>query len=87
MSEQEQPSGDSDFIDVDEAVEGESEAELGTELIEEQSEESTEEDIEEELDGVKVRGKKEALERLKSERLMQAPKPQTPNPTPQPPPF
>ena len=35
-------------------------------------EEPEEEDIEEDLDGVKVRGKKDALERLKSERLMQA---------------
>ena len=77
MSEQEQPSGDSDYIDVDEeaaklATEGESDSELGDELVEEQSDEGEEEDIEEELDGVKVRGKKEALERLKAERLMQA---------------
>ena len=77
MSEQEQPSGDSDYTDVDEeaaklATEGESDSELGDELVEEQSDEGEEEDIEEELDGVKVRGKKEALERLKAERLMQA---------------
>lgn len=77
MSELEQPSGDSDYIDVDEeaaklATEGESESELGDELVEEQSDEGEEEDIEEELDGVKVRGKKEALDRLKAERLMQA---------------
>lgn len=74
MSEMEQPQGDSEIIESDEveAVEGDSESELGTELVDEQSEESEEEELEEELDGVKVRGKKEALERLKAERLMQA---------------
>jgi len=77
MSELEQPSGDSDYIDVDaaeaeKAIEGDSESELGDELVDEQSEEGEEEELEEELDGVKVRGKKEALERLKAERLMQA---------------
>lgn len=77
MSELEQPSGDSDYIDVDaaeaeKAIEGDSESELGDELVDEQSEAGEEEELEEELDGVKVRGKKEALERLKAERLMQA---------------
>lgn len=77
MIELEQPSGDSDYIDVDaaeaeKAIEGDSESELGDELVDEQSEEGEDEELEEELDGVKVRGKKEALERLKAERLMQA---------------
>lgn len=75
MSDMEQPSGDSEVIEVDqdlEGVEAGSESELETELDGEQSAESDDDELEEELDGVKVRGKKEALEKLKAERLMQA---------------
>ena len=39
---------------------------------EQQAESSEDDDIEDDLDGVKVRGKKEAIERIRAERLMQA---------------
>lgn len=46
------------------------EAESATDLPQQQAPE--EDDAEDEIDGVKLRGKKELLERIKSERLMQA---------------
>lgn len=42
---------------------------LSAELLEEQS---TDDEIEDELDGVKVKGKKDLVEKIKAERLMQA---------------
>lgn len=75
--EMEQPSGDSQVQDEeigastapDESEVTESESD---ELEQNEHSEDDEEELEEDLDGVKVRGKKEALERLKAERLMQA---------------
>lgn len=73
MSDVEQPSGDSEVVEeLDTGVEAGSDSELDTELDGEQSADSEDDELEEELDGVKVRGKKEALEKLKAERLMQA---------------
>lgn len=74
-TEQEQPSGDSEVLDdQDVSTTSTDEQEYVVqpgELEEEQSTED-EDELEEDLDGVKVRGKKEALEKLKAERLMQA---------------
>lgn len=74
-TEQEQPSGDSEVLDdQDVSTTSTDEHEYVVqpgELEEEQSTED-EDELEEDLDGVKVRGKKEALEKLKAERLMQA---------------
>lgn len=71
-TEQEQPSGDSQVQgeqdggttsdELDESL-------LLSEELDEQSEED--DDLEEDLDGLKVRGKKDAIEKLKAERLMQ----------------
>lgn len=74
-TEQEQPSGDSQVQDEGQDV-GTTSDELDESLLQpeeldsEQSED--EDDLEEDLDGLKVRGKKEAIEKLKAERLMQA---------------
>lgn len=73
--EQEQPSGDSQVQDEGQDV-GTTSDELDESLLQpeeldgEQSED--EDDLEEDLDGLKVRGKKDAIEKLKAERLMQA---------------
>lgn len=71
----EQPSGDSEVQEQPEdgSTPSDEQIQEGAEsegLEEEQPEE--EEELEEDLDGLKVRGKKEQLEKLKSERLMQA---------------
>lgn len=70
----EQPSGDSEAQELDASAASDElnsdESQLD-ELDGEQSE-GDEDELEEDLDGVKVRGKKEAIERLKAERLMQA---------------
>lgn len=70
----EQPSGDSEVQDLGEGTtSGESQIdESDAEGLDNEHPEDDEEDLEEELDGIKVRGKKEAIERLKGERLMQA---------------
>ncbi len=74
-TEQEQPSGDSQVQDEGQDV-GTTSDELDESLLQpeeldgEQSED--EDDLEEDLDGLKVRGKKDAIEKLKAERLMQA---------------
>lgn len=70
----EQPSGDSEVQDIDEGTaSGEpQDYESEAEGLENEHPEDDEDDLEEELDGLKVRGKKEAIERLKGERLMQA---------------
>lgn len=75
MSEMEQPSGDSQVQDEGQDVgtpssENEDDALLNLELDGEQS--GDEDDLEEDLDGLTVRGKKELIEKLKAERLMQA---------------
>ena len=75
MSDLEQPSGDSEVIEVDDDLEGvEADSESGdeVELDGEQSTDSEDDELEEDIDGLKVRGKKDALEKLKAERLMQA---------------
>lgn len=74
-TEQEQPSGDSQVQDEGQDVgttsdELDESLLLSEELDGEQSEED--DDLEEDLDGLKVRGKKDAIEKLKAERLMQA---------------
>lgn len=74
-TEQEQPSGDSQVQDEGQDVgttsdELDESLLLSEELEGEQSEED--DDLEEDLDGLKVRGKKDAIEKLKAERLMQA---------------
>lgn len=74
-TEQEQPSGDSQVQDEGQGVgttsdELDESLLLSEELDGEQSEED--DDLEEDLDGLKVRGKKDAIEKLKAERLMQA---------------
>lgn len=70
----EQPSGDSEVQDLDEGTtSGELQVdESDAEELDGEHPEEEDEDLEEELDGLKVRGKKEAIERLKAERLMQA---------------
>lgn len=70
----EQPSGDSEVQDLDEGTtSGEPQVdESEAEGLDSEHPEEEDEDLEEELDGLKVRGKKEAIERLKAERLMQA---------------
>lgn len=75
-TEQEQPSGDSQVQEDQDAGTTSNEPEVvltesGELELAEQSE-GEEDELEEDLDGVKVRGKKEAIERLKAERLMQA---------------
>lgn len=74
-TEQEQPSGDSQVQDEGQDV-GTTSDELDESLLlpEELDGEQSEEDddLEEDLDGLKVRGKKDAIEKLKAERLMQA---------------
>lgn len=74
MSEVEQPAGDSVVetapeteVQADETFD---EVESGEEL--ETQEADPDPDIDDEIEGVKLRGKKEALERIKAERLMQA---------------
>lgn len=74
-TEQEQPSGDSQVQDEGQGVgttpdELDDDALQSLELDGEQSDD--EDDLEEDLDGLKVRGKKDAIEKLKAERLMQA---------------
>lgn len=70
----EQPSGDSEVQYLDEGTtSGEPQVdESEAEGLDSEHPEEEDEDLEEELDGLKVRGKKEAIERLKAERLMQA---------------
>ncbi len=75
-TEQEQPSGDSQVQEDQDVGTTSNEPEVvltesGELELAEQSE-GEEDELEEDLDGVKVRGKKEAIERLKAERLMQA---------------
>lgn len=76
MSDQEQPSGDSQVQEDQDVGTTSNEPEVlvtdsgELELAEQPNDEDDE--LEEDLDGVKVRGKKEAIERLKAERLMQA---------------
>lgn len=76
MSDQEQPSGDSQVQEEQDVGTTSNEPEVlvtdsgELELAEQPNDEDDE--LEEDLDGVKVRGKKEAIERLKAERLMQA---------------
>ena len=75
-TEQEQPSGDSQVQEGEDVgtTSGEPEVlvtDTGELELAEQPNEGDDE-LEEDLDGVKVRGKKEAIERLKAERLMQA---------------
>lgn len=74
--ELEQPSGDSAVAETTttESMSGGAEdikfdEATGLPLSEQQP---VEDDVEEDIDGVKLRGKKEALERIKAERLMQA---------------
>lgn len=74
--ELEQPSGDSAAV-VDTATPDTTTGDAAeikfdevTGLPLEQQQEPVEEDIEEDLDGVKIRGKKDAVERAKAERLM-----------------
>lgn len=75
-TEQEQPSGDSQVQEDQDVGTTSNEPEVvltesgELELVEQS--EGEEDELEEDLDGVKVRGKKEAIERLKAERLMQA---------------
>lgn len=74
-TEQEQPSGDSEVLDnKDASTASTDEHEYVVQPGELEDEQPPEDDdeLEEDLDGVKVRGKKEALEKLKAERLMQA---------------
>lgn len=73
-TEQEQPSGDSEVQDLDvSTTSDESQVfEDDADALNEEQADAEDEELEEDLDGVKVRGKKEALERLKAERLMQA---------------
>ena len=75
-TEMEQPSGDSQVQDEGKDV-GTTSDELDADTLQaleldgEQSEDE-DDDLEEDLDGLKVRGKKDQIERLKAERLMQA---------------
>jgi hypothetical protein len=74
-TEQEQPSGDSqvqDELDVGTTSNEPNEIELDENGLPVDQAVDDEDELEEDLDGVKVRGKKEAIERLKAERLMQA---------------
>jgi len=75
--ELEQPSGDSapetaptEAVENLDTSEGSPETELTAE--EQAAQQAVEDEIEEEFEGIKARGKKEAIEKLKSERLMQA---------------
>lgn len=72
--EQEQPSGDSEVQDLDVGTASDelNEIELDENGLPVEQPVEDEDELEEDLDGVKVRGKKEDLERLKAERLMQA---------------
>jgi len=72
--ELEQPSGDSEAQELDAGAASDelTGLEADSEELESEQSEDEEDELEEDLDGVKVRGKKEALERLKAERLMQA---------------
>lgn len=75
MSDQEQPSGDSQVqeeLDVGTTSGEHDEIQLDENGLPLEQADAEEDELEEDLDGVKVRGKKEALERLKAERLMQA---------------
>lgn len=74
-TEQEQPSGDSQVqeeLDVGTTSSEQDEIELDENGLPVEQSVDDEDELEEDLDGVKVRGKKEAIERLKAERLMQA---------------
>lgn len=75
-TEQEQPSGDSQVQEDQDVGTTSNEPEVvlteSGELEFAEQSEGEEDELEEDLDGVKVRGKKEAIERLKAERLMQA---------------
>lgn len=74
-TEQEQPSGDSQVQDENgagTASDEHNEIQYDENGLEIEQTVDADEEIEEDLDGVKVRGKKEAIERLKGERLMQA---------------
>lgn len=74
-TEQEQPSGDSqvqDDLDVGTTSGELDEIQIGEDGLPIEQTGDDDEDLEEDIDGLKVRGKKEAIERLKGERLMQA---------------
>lgn len=75
-TEQEQPSGDSqvqdDELDVGTASDEPTGEDATSEGLDSEQTEGEDDELEEDLDGVKVRGKKEQLEKLKAERLMQA---------------
>lgn len=74
-AEQEQPSGDSqvqDELDVGTASSETSEIEFDENGLPVEQAGDDEDELEDDLDGVKVRGKKELIEKLKAERLMQA---------------
>lgn len=73
--ELEQPQGDSEVQEQGAGTAPDDELESGEsqpEGLENEQPDDDDDELEEDLDGVKVRGKKEALERLKAERLMQA---------------
>lgn len=77
--DQEQPSGDSAAVvdtapptDVDSGAPSTTTDDVVNDDLPGNGEATVEDDFEEEVDGVKLRGKKEALERIKAERLMQA---------------
>jgi hypothetical protein len=74
-TEQEQPSGDSqvqDELDVGTTSGETNEIELDENGLPVEQPVDEEDELEDDLDGVKVRGKKELVEKLKAERLMQA---------------
>ncbi|MDE2415243.1 MAG: hypothetical protein KGM60_10840 [Comamonadaceae bacterium] len=70
----EQPSGDSEVQDLDDSTASDEPTgyETDPEGLDSEHPEGEDDEQEEELDGLKVRGKKEAIDRLKGERLMQA---------------
>lgn len=76
MSDMEQPLGDSqvqdDELDASTTSDELAGDEANPEELDSEQSEGEDEELEEDLDGVKVRGKKELLEKLKAERLMQA---------------
>ncbi len=74
-TEQEQPSGDSQVqyeLDVGTTSSETSEIEFDENGLPVEQTVDDEDELEDDLDGVKVRGKKELIEKLKAERLMQA---------------
>jgi hypothetical protein len=74
MEDLEQPVVDSDAQEGEDAgvASGEQDFELDSDELDNEQSDDQDDELEEDLDGVKVRGKKEAIERLKAERLMQA---------------